>query len=120
MASASVHPPASLSDAAAPQFAVLYQWSVKPGEVRNFVAAWTELTERIRVRFGSGGSRLHRSMQGTWIAYAQWPSQAASEAMSELLSQEGPLDPALRDRFLATIDDTWAPVLLSVHKDLLS
>lgn len=120
MASASVHPPASAPGEAAPQFAVLYQWSVKPGEVRNFVAAWTELTERIRARFGSGGSRLHRSMQGTWIAYAQWPSQAAFEAMSELLSQEGPLDPALRDRFLATIDDTWAPVLLSVHKDLLS
>lgn len=117
---ASIHLPPVAAHGEAPQFAVIYQWSVKPGEVRNFVAAWAELTEQIRARFGSGGSRLHRSMQGTWIAYAQWPSQAAFEAMSELLSREGPMDPALRDRFLATIDDTWAPVLLSVHKDLLS
>lgn len=108
------------SSAGDTHFAVIYQWTVKPGEVRNFVAAWSELTELIRQRFGSGGSRLHRSMQGTWVAYAQWPNEAAFNAMSEYLGAHGPLDPALRERFLNSIDDTWAPILLNVHRDLLA
>ncbi len=41
----------------------------------DFRRAWSEMTKLILKECGSLGSRLHRSEDGSWIAYAQWPSR---------------------------------------------
>jgi quinol monooxygenase YgiN len=56
-------------------FAVVYRWKVHPGREEEFVVAWEELTELIKLTRGSLGSRLHRCDDGTWFAYAQWPNK---------------------------------------------
>lgn len=56
-------------------FGVAYRWRVPPDREQQFVEAWTELTKIIRDEHGGLGSRLHRGSDGTWFAYAQWPSE---------------------------------------------
>ncbi len=52
-------------------FAVLYRWRVRPGATEQFRDAWRRGTIAIQERFKSGGSRLHRAADGTWIALVQ-------------------------------------------------
>lgn len=63
-----------------PAFAVIYRWRLVPGREADFERAWARMTERIASDLGGLGSRLHRAADGTWAAYAQWPSRAAWEA----------------------------------------
>ncbi|HYB11056.1 MAG TPA: antibiotic biosynthesis monooxygenase [Alphaproteobacteria bacterium] len=58
-------------------FVLLYEWRVKPGRESEFVEAWSNLTRLIYKRRGSLGSRLHRTEDGRFIAYAQWPGRDA-------------------------------------------
>ena len=51
--------------------AVLYCWRVKPGAEPVFLQAWHEVTDDIRRHHGGGGSRLHRTENGDFIAYAR-------------------------------------------------
>lgn len=65
-------------------FTLIYRWRVHPGREQHFVDAWVRMTEIIRVREGSLGSRLHLTQDGLYVAYAQWPSQEAWEASDEV------------------------------------
>ena len=56
-------------------FALVYRWKVRPGCESRFVEAWRELTEAIAAENGSLGSRLHLCEDGTYMAYAAWPSR---------------------------------------------
>jgi hypothetical protein len=56
-------------------FVALYRWKVKAGRENAFREAWIRVTRANCALYGSLGSRLHRSEDGTWIAYAQWPSR---------------------------------------------
>lgn len=58
-------------------FVVVYWWRLKPGLEDQFRAGWVRTTKAIRQAYGSLGSRLHRESDGRYIAYAQWPSEAA-------------------------------------------
>lgn len=62
-----------------PGFAVLYRWRLHPGREASFTAAWRRISELLRDRRGSLGSRLHRGDDGLWYSYAQWPSAEARE-----------------------------------------
>jgi len=62
-------------------YAVLYVFDVKPGSVEVFESAWQAVTEAIQSESGSGGSRLHKSQNGTYWAHALWPSRAALEGV---------------------------------------
>ncbi|MBS0384667.1 MAG: antibiotic biosynthesis monooxygenase [Proteobacteria bacterium] len=64
-------------------FAVIYRWRVIPGLEAQFEEGWRAGTERIAAEFGGWGSRLHRSDDGAFIAYAQWPDKAAWERAME-------------------------------------
>lgn len=64
-------------------FVVIYRWSVAADKDESFVAAWRRLTALIAERRGGLGSRLHRSADGTFVAYAQWPSEEAWRAAAE-------------------------------------
>ncbi len=56
--------------------AIIYRFTVKPGEGQSFIDAWSALTEWIQVNRASLGSRLHQESSNTYVAYAQWPSKA--------------------------------------------
>ena len=58
-------------------FCVIYRWRLVPGTEKQFQQAWEQLTHEIRTHAGGLGSRLHQADDGTWIAYAQWPSREA-------------------------------------------
>jgi len=64
-------------------FAVIYRWRVAADKEASFVAAWRRLTTLIMERRGGLGSRLHRASDGTFVAYAQWPSEEAWRASAE-------------------------------------
>lgn len=57
-------------------FIALYRWKLKAGKEQQFRAAWSQVTLAIRENCGSLGSRLHQAEDGTWAAYAQWPTKA--------------------------------------------
>lgn len=54
---------------------VLYRWEAKPGSEVMFREGWRAMTESIYRTRRSLGSRLHRAKDGTWLGYAQWPSE---------------------------------------------
>lgn len=62
------------------RFCVLYRWLLVPGKEALFQQAWEQLTQEIRAHADGLGSRLHRAQDGTWTAYAQWPSREAWES----------------------------------------
>src|SRR5581483_11112906 len=61
-------------------FIAIYRWKLKPGKEDQFRAAWSQVTLAIRAQCGSLGSRLHKAEDGTWAAYAQWPTKEMWEA----------------------------------------
>jgi hypothetical protein len=52
----------------------LYRWKLYPEKEEQFAKAWSYVTEQLRDKCGSYGSRLHRGDDGLWYGYAQWPS----------------------------------------------
>jgi heme-degrading monooxygenase HmoA len=58
------------------QFAVIYSFTIKPGEAEKFITAWRDLTSLIYKHEGSLGSRLHQISELTFLAYAQWPDKS--------------------------------------------
>lgn len=96
-------------------FAVLYQWQIKLGKLRQFADACADMTEALLRERGALGSRLHRSEQGTWMAYAQWPTRPLYERSGDL----GPVDPDALKRLQDAVADTWPPIFLTPHDDQL-
>jgi hypothetical protein len=64
-------------------FAVIYRWRVIPGREAQFETGWRRGTAAIAREFGGWGSRLHRSSEGVYIAYAQWPDEDTWRAATE-------------------------------------
>lgn len=96
-------------------FCVIYRWKVRPGMEDQFQSAWHELTHEFKDQHGGLGSRLHKSSDGTWLAYAQWPSREAwSEA--EIASAQGLL--AMR-QMQDAVAERLEPILLEPIADLL-
>lgn len=56
-------------------FSVIYTFKVKPGKETELIEGWTNLTKLIYSHEGSLGSRLHKTMKGDFVAYAQWPDK---------------------------------------------
>jgi heme-degrading monooxygenase HmoA len=53
----------------------MYTFEVKSDKKADFERSWKELTMLIYEHTGSLGSRLHKTADGTYMAYAQWPSK---------------------------------------------
>ncbi|MGW2865250.1 antibiotic biosynthesis monooxygenase family protein [Streptomyces sp. NPDC001205] len=60
-------------------FAVVYRWRLQQGKEQQFIEGWHRMTAAIHRQCGSYGSRLHRADDGTWLAYARWPTPEARE-----------------------------------------
>lgn len=61
-------------------FVAVYAWRVKPGREEDFRRGWARVTEAIRARWGTFGSRLHRTLDGEFVGYAGWPDEATWRA----------------------------------------
>ena len=96
-------------------FAVMYRWKLHAGSEDNFRRAWSEMTESIAAAYGTHGSRLHRSDDGEFIAYAQWPSRARWEQAQQAPSVNATAAEAMR----ACISERFPIVPLDVLDDLL-
>ncbi|MDH4389365.1 MAG: antibiotic biosynthesis monooxygenase [Fimbriimonas sp.] len=82
-------------------FAVLYRWRLVPGSEAEFTESWTAVTEALKTR-GGRGSRLHKAEDGTYWAYAQWPSAEAREgAFREAVEVTSvrPMSESIAERF---------------------
>lgn len=99
----------------ADDFAVMYRWRLKPGSEERFVDGWHRVTAAILDACGSFGSRLHRCEDGTWIAYARWPSDEVRRRCFD----GPPLDPEGSRMMRDAIDEEYDEVRLQVVDDLL-
>ena len=79
---------------------------------QQFVDGWERVTLAIRSECGSYGSRLHRGDDGTWFAYARWPS-AEARAQCDLQEEEG-----LR-LMQEAIDERFSEITCELVSDLL-
>lgn len=50
---------------------------------RDFVEIWSRMTDYFRDECGAEGSRLHRAADGSFFAYAQWPTKAVADASGD-------------------------------------
>lgn len=96
-------------------FVVVYRWRVKAGSEGAFRAAWARLTDAIRENHGSLGSRLHVAMDGTFVAYAQWPSRAHRD---DALTKGSP-DAEAGARMKACVEERFPDLELDVVDDRL-
>ncbi|MCF6442929.1 antibiotic biosynthesis monooxygenase [Pseudoalteromonas luteoviolacea] len=65
-------------------FVVMFEFVVQEGFEEQFIKAWPSVTQGIYLFKGSLGSRLHKNVNGEYIAYAQWPDKQTWEASSEI------------------------------------
>lgn len=94
---------------------IIYRWRLKEGGEAIFCEGWHEMTESIYKQRGSLGSRLHRSEDKTWVAYAQWPDEetwrmareagSANEAAARKM-REGSAE-LLSEEHLYLVDDLF-------------
>jgi heme-degrading monooxygenase HmoA len=96
-------------------FVVLYKWRLRPGHEKEFVQAWSRVSELLLKERGSLGSRLHFGSDGLWYSYAQWPSaQAREEAFAR-----DPVDSNASERMDAAILERFPAVILDLRADFL-
>jgi len=99
----------------AKMFIALYHWKVKEGHEKNFLEGWHRRTEEIYQRCGSLGSRLHKSEDGTWVAYAQWPDRKTYDAAQSIPV----VDAEARRVFRESIEEAYPDIYMNVIGDLL-
>jgi hypothetical protein len=97
-----------------PGLVVLYRWRLHPGSEASFTEAWSRVTESLRSRAGSLGSRLHRGSDGIWYGYAQWPSDAVRR---RAFAQ--PPDSEAAAQMRAAVAESFPEVLLEPVSDFL-
>jgi hypothetical protein len=90
-------------------FAVIYRWTVEPGEDEAFARRWREGTDRLRA-LGGLGSCLCRDERGDFVAFARWPDEAARAAA---FARVAPGDPwpgvsGFSETRLTVVDDRLA------------
>ena len=95
-------------------FAVLYRWKVRSDARVAFVAAWSAATSAFQT-IGALGSRLHRSEDGDFYAYAEWPSREAWERAKAHSPVDSATSTVMRD---ATLEFEARP--LEIEADLLT
>jgi GNAT superfamily N-acetyltransferase/heme-degrading monooxygenase HmoA len=98
-----------------PHFVILYRWRLHPGREDAFVEAWSRISQSLRSKRGSLGSRLHRGDDGLWYSYAQWPSAAArQEAFAA-----GPIDEQSAAQMEHAVAERYPEIVLECVSDFL-
>jgi len=68
-------------------FCLVYEFVVKEDMEDIFLEGWHDLTLAMTRMQGSLGARLHKTPDGRWISYAQWPDREAWQAGEEVIFQ---------------------------------
>ena len=99
-------------------FIAVYRWKVKSGLEDQFREGWRRGTVAIKRQHGSFGSRLHRTREGDFVGYAQWPSEAVWQ---KVYDAKFPHDDKEAGRmFRDAIEVSYGPeLLMEVTDDLL-
>ena len=99
-------------------FIAVYRWTVKQGMEEQFREGWRRGTVAIRRTHNSFGSRLHRTADGDFVGYAQWPSR---EKWQTVYDAQFPHDDKEASRmFRDAIETSHGPeLLMDVTDDLL-
>ena len=97
-------------------FVVIYRWKLRAGMERQFQQAWERATPLLMRHRGALGSRLHKAEDGTWVAYAQWPSRQSWEQSRAAAA----VDPEASRQMLEAEAESLAPLLLAPVADFLS
>lgn len=100
----------------AAEIAVMYRWRLHSGMERQFQQAWERATPLLMRHRGALGSRLHSAEDGTWFAYALWPSKLAWQHSRTLPS----VDPEASREMLEAEAEAFEPVLLTPVADFLT
>ena len=69
-------------------FAVIYSFEVRENHEDQFFKAWNGLTNLIYKHEHSLGSRLHKSKENEYIAYAYWPDRETWENSGNNLPEQ--------------------------------
>ena len=96
-------------------YIVLYRWRLHPGTERSFVEAWSRVSDLLRSKRGSLGSRLHCGSDGLWYSYAQWPSATARDEAFAL----GSVDSAAGEAMGRAIAERYPEIVLDCAADFL-
>ncbi len=93
--------------------AAIYRWRVTPENEDDFRRRWHDITVDIMRDHGGGGSRLHRTENGDFVAYARWPSrQARDKAFADYSAKRSTPQ---REGRAELIEEVW----LEIEDDLL-
>ena len=104
-----------MSEAPHVGFVAIYRWRLDSEKVDQFLKAWADVTRGIKSQRGGLGSKIHREDDGTYIAYAQWPSREAWTESSQLPS----VDPAASKLMADAVLETLPSLYLDPLEDLL-
>lgn len=97
-------------------FSVVYLFDVKDDRDEEFIQSWEAMTLLIAEYEGGLGSRLHKTMDGKYYAYAQWPDEATWEQAGSKLPSEAN---AYRNTMRACCKSISTEHKFNVVKDLL-
>jgi hypothetical protein len=95
--------------------AVLYSWRIKLEKEKQFIAAWSEITEFFLNNHLSLGSRLHRDSNGIFYGYAQWKSLEQREIAFQNSSE---IHDAV-ERMRNSIEESFPEKVLKLLADFL-
>lgn len=99
-------------------FVAVYEWEIVAGMDDQFRAAWRRGTELITARYGSFGSRLHRTEDGRYVGVAEWPDRATwKNGFDQKMNYD---EPATRQAFLEATRTGRLLLAMEVTDDLLT
>ena len=100
--------------------AIIYRWRIHAGQEIQFATAWRTVTNAIVSDCGSHGSCLHQDIDGIFVAYARWQSEAERQACftTQLAASANNADVAnARAIMRAAIVESMPEQLLTVYDD---
>jgi heme-degrading monooxygenase HmoA len=95
--------------------AILYSWRIKPDKELQFIESWSQVTEFLRKKQGSRGSRLHRGNNGLFYGYAQWKSDEERQNAFQNSAEIGNSVEKMRD----SIAESFPEIRLETIADFL-
>jgi len=103
-------------------FVVLHRWRLREERITDFERGWSEVIRQNIEKYGALGSRLHKSKDGFWVSYAQWPTREHWHN-----SLEGPQPLEARALMVSAILEQYPPIemtpvldhLISTHINLM-
>jgi heme-degrading monooxygenase HmoA len=95
--------------------AILYSWRIKPNKEQQFIESWSQVTEFLRDKRGSLGSRLHRGNNGLFYGYAQWKSDEERQNAFQHSTEISDSIEKMRD----SIEESFAEIMLEPIADFL-